>query len=73
MNNIIHPIGNQSTDIASIDNETVNYLRELNHHFGLFVYHQNESSRRYHMVTAAGAPVGVAYTRMTTFYQRRAM
>jgi hypothetical protein len=67
MNNIIHPIGDQSTDIASINNETANYLRELNHHFGLFVYRQKRaSSTRYHMVTAAGAPVGVAYTRMTT-------
>ena len=70
MNNIIHPIGDQSTDIASINNETANYLRELNHHFGLFVYRPgtfgSAQATRYHMVTAAGAPVGVAYTRMTT-------
>lgn len=65
MNNIIHPIGDQSTDIASLDNETVNYLRELKHHFGLFVYRQSGDSKRYHMVTATGAPVGMAFTRMT--------
>lgn len=66
MNNIIHPIGDQSIDLTKFDNETVNYLRELRHHFGLFVYRQVVDEKRLHMVTATGAPVGSAYTRMTT-------
>ena len=38
MNNLIHPVGDQSIDFNNLDKEIVNYLRELKHHFDLYVY-----------------------------------
>jgi len=66
MNNLIHPVGDQSIDFNNLDKEIVNYLRELKHHFDLYVYRKHGASDRFFMVTSAGTPVGCAYTGMST-------
>lgn len=66
MNNLIHPVGDQSIDFNNLDKEIVNYLRELRHHFDLYVYRKHGASDRFFMVTLAGTPAGCAYTGMST-------
>ena len=66
MTNLIHPIGDQSIDFGNLDKEIVNYLRELKHHFDLYVYRKHGASDRFFMVTSAGTPVGCAYTGVST-------
>jgi hypothetical protein len=64
MNNLIHPVGDQSINFDNVNRETVNYLRELNHHFDLYVY--RNLNRNFFMVTSAGTFAGCAYTGMST-------
>ena len=64
MTNLIHPLGDNSLDFSVLSTEMRNYLRELNHHFGLFVYSNRVLSKnepKLNMVSATGHYYGHAY------------
>lgn len=64
MTNLIHPLGDNSLDFSVLSTEMRNYLRELNHNFGLFVYSNRVQSTyepRLNMVSATGHYYGHAF------------
>lgn len=64
MTNLIHPLGDNSLDFSVLSTEMRNYLRELNHHFGLFVYSNRVLSKnepKLNMVSATGHYYGHAF------------